>query len=584
MKRVLKPRETRRRRTAPIFAAIGAAAVAVIIVTVPPWVLPPIQSKETGPAAIEMVQFKDEDRKPDYVLPEALPPAEPYEGEPKASEVYENVQVLGELSDGEFTRLMLAITEWVSPQQGCEYCHNLEEGFASDSLYTKVVARQMLQMTRYVNASWPEHVAPAGVTCYTCHRGQNVPADSWYDQEAPSGNQFLGKPRPWYLEAKTIRQFFPNVPYAEYLMKDHQTANIQSRDPLVSRTGTAEVAREQTAEDLYLFMMQQSNSLGVNCTYCHNSRAFADWSQSTPYRWIAYWGIRMVREINTDYIQPLKDVFPPQRLGPLGDPAKANCGTCHRGEPQPLGGYELMHSYVAGLSANGELPDPSPKEQILLGTAVAAAQTGPSTEQPQPEPAPVDGQAIEQSVAPADGGQTQTQGQGQGQGQEGSANGPATPGVAVPEGQNGSGGSSSGQSQPADGEVRYESQTQPTGDANDPAIEATTQALPPESPEEAPPAEIPTGTDAPQGARPDVLRPGTPMIREGGTNDAPSDGAPQTGEESSSGENPTGGTGPAPRQDENVDTGTRMIEPQGTTSMTPNQKSPSVVIIPRSGG
>jgi len=568
MKRVLKPRETRRRRTAPIFAAIGAAAVAVIIVTVPPWVLPPIESQETGPAAIEMVQFRDEDRKPDYILPEALPPAEPYEGEPKASEVYENVQVLGELSDGEFTRLMLAITEWVSPQQGCEYCHNLEEGFASDSLYTKVVARQMLQMTRYVNASWPEHVAPAGVTCYTCHRGQNVPADSWYDQEAPSGDQFLGKPRPWYLEAKTIRQFFPNVPYAEYLTKDHKTANIQSRDPLVSPTGEAEVAREQTAEDLYLFMMQQSNSLGVNCTYCHNSRAFFDWGQSTPYRWIAYWGIRMVREINTDYIEPLKGVFPAERLGPLGDPAKANCGTCHRGEPQPLGGYELMHSYVAGLSANGELPDPSPKEQILLGKAVAVAQTGDAPEAETRQPAPVSEDAIEQSVAPAGAGEGGTEGESQGE--------------------NASGASQGGASAPAEGAVEYESQTQPTGDANDPAIDQATDALPAEEGDAAPPAEMPTGVDAPQGAAPEVLRPGTTMTDERGTNDAPSDGAPPTGENPAE-DSPTAGTGPAPRQDENVDTGTDPIESQGSTSMTPNadtqtDKAPNVVIIPRSGG
>ena len=128
-------------RTAPIVVGILAGALALVLLTVPPWVIPPIQSVETGPAAIEMVQFKDEDRKLPY---STLPiPAEPAdnEGSPKASEVYENVQVLGNLTDAEFTRLMLSITEWVAPKQGCEYCHNLEEGFASDKLYTKVVAR-----------------------------------------------------------------------------------------------------------------------------------------------------------------------------------------------------------------------------------------------------------------------------------------------------------------------------------------------------------------------------------------------------------------------------------------------------------
>ncbi|EAU40230.1 hypothetical protein FP2506_11757 [Fulvimarina pelagi HTCC2506] len=488
-----KKRIAPRYRVAPIITGVFALALGLIILTVPPWVIPPIEAIETGPAAIEMVQFKDGNRQPDYLLPEAPPPAEPYEGELKASEAYENVEVLGDLTEGEFTRLMLAITEWVSPEQGCEYCHNVEEGFASDSVYTKIVARNMLQMTRNINTNWPEHVAPAGVTCYTCHRGQNVPAQSWYDQEEPDGSQFLGKPRPWYLEAKTIRQFFPSVPYAAYLQEDPAPGNIQSQDPLVSDTGEAEVALEQTAENLYLFMMQQSNALGVNCTYCHNSRAFYDWSQSTPFRWIGYWGIRMAREINVNYIQPLTDVFPPERLGPLGDPAKVHCGTCHRGETKPLQGYELMHSFTAGLSENGEVPDPGPKEAILLGEAVPVAQTGPETDaQPEPEPAPVSESAIERSVAPEDDGEA-------------------------------------AEDQSGDG-VQYESQEEPGQEVDAPAIEEATEPLPEESSSEsAPPVDVPTGADAPSGADPQQLNPGTSMQEGTSTNDAPSAGDPGTG-------------------------------------------------------
>ncbi len=37
----------------------------------------------------------------------------------------------------------------------------------------------MLQMTRAINAQWKQHVADTGVTCYTCHRGQPVPAEVW---------------------------------------------------------------------------------------------------------------------------------------------------------------------------------------------------------------------------------------------------------------------------------------------------------------------------------------------------------------------------------------------------------------------
>jgi photosynthetic reaction center cytochrome c subunit len=51
-------------------------------------------------------------------VPAAIP-AVSSEG-PKAGDIYQNVEVLGHLSVGEFTRLMAAITQWVSPDQGLQ--------------------------------------------------------------------------------------------------------------------------------------------------------------------------------------------------------------------------------------------------------------------------------------------------------------------------------------------------------------------------------------------------------------------------------------------------------------------------------
>jgi len=107
-----------------------------------------------------------------HQAPEAIPPAEP--GGPAGSTVYQNVQVLGDLSVAEFTRTMVAMTAWVAPNEGCAYCH-AGANFASDEKYAKVVARRMLQMTKHLNTDWKDHVAETGVTCYTCHRGQPVP-------------------------------------------------------------------------------------------------------------------------------------------------------------------------------------------------------------------------------------------------------------------------------------------------------------------------------------------------------------------------------------------------------------------------
>ena len=74
----------------------------------------------------------------------------------------------------------------MAPEQGCAYCHTAGEDLSSDALYTKVVARRMLQMTRHINADWKNHVADTGVTCYTCHRGQNVPANIWFTDAGPT--------------------------------------------------------------------------------------------------------------------------------------------------------------------------------------------------------------------------------------------------------------------------------------------------------------------------------------------------------------------------------------------------------------
>ena len=49
----------------------------------------------------------------------------------------------------------------------CSFCHVAD--FASDANPTKGTARQMIQMTRQINAGG------AAVTCYTCHRGERIP-------------------------------------------------------------------------------------------------------------------------------------------------------------------------------------------------------------------------------------------------------------------------------------------------------------------------------------------------------------------------------------------------------------------------
>ena len=91
--------------------------------------------------------------------------------------------------------------------------------------------------------------------------------------------------------------------------------------------------------------MHMSDGLGVNCTFCHNSRNFGDWQNSTPQRVTAWHGIRMVRDLNNAYMEGLTETFPQERLGPTGDVAKVNCATCHQGAYKPLNGAPMVKDY-----------------------------------------------------------------------------------------------------------------------------------------------------------------------------------------------------------------------------------------------
>jgi len=126
----------------------------------------------------------------------------------------------------------------------------------------------------------------------------------------------------------------------------------------------------------YALMMHMSKSLGVNCTFCHNSRAFAEWEQSPPARATAWHGIRMVREVNNEFIVPLTPIQPANRLGPTGDIGKVNCATCHQGVGKPLYGQSMLKSHPELSGPNhllNKTPVAAPKQAAVEATTTAKA-------------------------------------------------------------------------------------------------------------------------------------------------------------------------------------------------------------------
>ena len=311
---------------------------------------------------------------PANVAPVATPIA-PAEG-PKAKDVFKNVKVLGDLSVGEFTRLMTAMTSWVAPEQGCGYCHNLQD-LADDSKYTKVVARRMTQMTQHVNADWKAHVGATGVTCYTCHRGNNVPQNVWFAPEANRRSAgMLGDDAGQNKAATSVAlAALPYDPFSPYIAKTSAKTSADIRIIGASALPDGNLKSTKQAEHTYGLMMHISKSLGVNCTYCHNTRSFAEWDQSPPQRATAWHGLRMVGDLNGAYLQPLTATFPAHRLGPTGAVAKTNCATCHQGAYQPLNGASMLKDYpeLAGTAAAAGIAAKSTAEGGVVYFGVGSA-------------------------------------------------------------------------------------------------------------------------------------------------------------------------------------------------------------------
>jgi photosynthetic reaction center cytochrome c subunit len=308
-------------------------------------------------------------------VPVAPPPAEA--GAPGA---WQNVQVLTDISAGEFTRTMTVVSEWIVPNDWvdpkdikrankCAYCHNLAN-MASDEIYTKVVARRMFQMTRDINANYTNHVQQTGVTCYSCHRGNAVPQNIWF-----------------YTDQ--------NQPYRYFV--DRPDVRVQSASFVPSNDNRSSI--KQT-EYTYAVMLHMSNGLGVNCGFCHNSRQWSDWSQSTPQRMTALRGARMVRDLNSNYLVPLQPTWPKERLGPHGDGAKLLCATCHNGVNKPLYGQAMAKDYPALYPGGmGSATVPAPVDTAAAAPTGAVAPTT-YTVTPSAKPAGVETKTAA-PVAPA---------------------------------------------------------------------------------------------------------------------------------------------------------------------------------------
>lgn len=313
-------------------------------------------------------------------IPASLPAAPPPSAGPLP---WRNVQVLNDIGAAEFTRTMLAMSTWVAGTGNCAYCHNIAAPW-DDTLpngkpiYTKLVARRMLQMVRNINGNYAGHVANTGVTCYTCHLGKPLPNGLWF-----------------YSEPNQLERYF----------LDRDGVRVQSHEVLASTASLTNRSSAKQAEWTYALMIKLSSSLGVSCNHCHNSRAFWSWEQAPPQRVVALLAANMVRDLNQHYLAPLQPVFPAVRLGPMGDAPKLQCLTCHNGAYKPLYAYPMVKDYPALWGRPDWNGTPFPRiptaeeeaaaiaqaKADSIAAAKAATQPAAPAEAPVAAPAPVAG-------------------------------------------------------------------------------------------------------------------------------------------------------------------------------------------------
>jgi len=212
--------------------------------------------------------------------------------------------------------------------------------------YQSKVALRMIEMTQNLNENWDVHVgAEAGVTCYTCHRGEPVPSGIWFNI-TPINDNMAG----WSAvqnQATSLSSYtsLPSNALEVYLTDYDSEVNVHDLESRVAGVpGLAEdVHTIQKTEMTFSLMNYFANSLGVNCVFCHNSRAFYDPGQVTPQWSTAQLGRQMVIEMNQEYLIPLAEELPEDRLGPIyADAPKAGCMTCHKGVQKPLQGLPMI--------------------------------------------------------------------------------------------------------------------------------------------------------------------------------------------------------------------------------------------------
>jgi photosynthetic reaction center cytochrome c subunit len=249
-----------------------------------------------------------------------------------------NLQVL--TPDVNVTKVMNAFNVALGVQ--CTYCHQTGD-FASDSNPNKVVARKMLLMWKRINMHFPDAgddflnsrylPFPEGkqyITCYTCHQGQTIPANTLADWHGPERAPEPGTPPPAGRGRGAATAVNAPPPESKDIPPTRGDQVHKNMVYLPSNVNTQFVMPAFRA------------AIGVECNFCHVAGAQMERGHAnerdfdTPKKLTARNMIGMVTEINAALFPgEVVDIALIAASTPPSGTHYVTCYTCHRGNHLP---------------------------------------------------------------------------------------------------------------------------------------------------------------------------------------------------------------------------------------------------------
>ena len=258
-----------------------------------------------------------------------------------------NLQVLG--PDVNLSQVMIAFNVALGVQ--CSYCHEAGD-FASDANPKKRLARNMLVMWQRINLHFPDAgndflkarylPFPEGkqyVTCYTCHQGQAVPANTLTDWHGPDRAPEPGAPERTGRGRGTAAAG-ARGPAAEATAE--RPADSKDLPPTRGNQTHKNMVYLPSDVNTQFVMPALRAAIGVECNFCHVGGAQLERGHAnerdfdSPKKLIARNMMGMVKEINAALF-PGEDVDVALVVASTPPAGKhyVTCYTCHRGEHLP---------------------------------------------------------------------------------------------------------------------------------------------------------------------------------------------------------------------------------------------------------